>query len=98
MIREQIEDYYQRHGIDLLVSDFDYQELLHDASPERLRLWQKLPLHYRRGLRAVLESMQFEHDPASTREAIWQRIARMDNDPAFLQHALDRPALELLDL
>ncbi|QVM89167.1 leucine-rich repeat domain-containing protein [Pseudomonas entomophila] len=98
VIREQIEDYYQRHGIDLLVSDFDYQELLHDASPERLRLWQKLPLHYRRGLRAVLESMQFEHDPASTREAIWQRIARMDNDPAFLQHALDRPALELLDL
>lgn len=98
VIREQIENYYQQHGIDLLVSDFDYQELLRDASAAQLRLWQKLPLHYRRDMRAILESTQFDGDPAMTREALWQRIARMDNDPAFLQYALERPAIELLDL
>ena len=97
-IREQIESYYQQHGIDLLVSDFDYQELLRDASPARLGLWQKLPLHFRRDIRAILDSTPFDRDPAGTREALWQQIVRMDNDPVFLEYALDRPAAELLDL
>ncbi|MDF9620699.1 hypothetical protein P5705_23870 [Pseudomonas entomophila] len=71
---------------------------MRDASPARLRLWQKLPLHYRRDMCAILESAEFDFDPATIREALWQRIVRMDYDPAFLQYALDRPAVDLLDL
>ncbi|WP_448196984.1 dermonecrotic toxin domain-containing protein [Pseudomonas putida] len=97
-IREQIEDYFQLHGADLLVSDIDYQPLLANASAQRLRLWARVPLHYRRELRHLIEDIADFDDFDAGLEALWRCLERMDADPAFRDLALDSPATLLLDL
>ncbi|MNP54765.1 hypothetical protein D3C76_1493460 [compost metagenome] len=97
-IREQIEDYYQLHGADLLVSDIDYQPLLAEASARRLQLWSRVPLHYRRELRQLIEDIADFDDFDAGLEALWRCLERMDADPAFRELALDSPAAMLLDL
>ncbi|MNN62624.1 hypothetical protein D3C81_1779430 [compost metagenome] len=97
-IREQIEDYYQLHGADLLVSDVDYQPLLAEASAPRLQLWTRVPLHYRRALRQLIEDIADFDDYDTGLEALWRCLERMDADPAFRELALDSPAASLLDL
>ncbi|WAB95910.1 leucine-rich repeat domain-containing protein [Pseudomonas putida] len=97
-IREQIEEYYQLHGADLLVSDIDYQPLLADASARRLQLWTRVPMHYRRALRQLIDDAADYDDTLTGLESLWRRLERMDTDPAFRELALDSPASLLLDL
>ncbi|WP_286914629.1 MULTISPECIES: dermonecrotic toxin domain-containing protein [unclassified Pseudomonas] len=94
-IREQIEDYYQQHGVDLLVAVTDYQELLADASARRLQLWARVPLQYRRDLRLLIEDIG-DHDTGL--QALWRCLERMDTDPRFRERALAAPATSLLEL
>ncbi|MBI6941835.1 hypothetical protein JET76_10835 [Pseudomonas putida] len=97
-IREQIEEYYQLHGVDLLVSDTDYQPLLSGASAQRQQLWLRLPLQYRRDLRALIEDLDSFDDPAPGFARLWRRLERLDRDATFREMALMEPASSLLDL
>jgi hypothetical protein len=98
LIREQIEEYFQSHGADLLVADTDYEPLLADASAQRLQLWERVPLHYRRALRELIEDISDSDQRDAGIEALWQCLERMDRDPRFREHALGSPASLLLDL
>ncbi|QBF26939.1 leucine-rich repeat domain-containing protein [Pseudomonas tructae] len=97
-VLEQIETYYLEHGVDLLVAEGDYEELLSGITPEQRQLWNRLPLAYRRALRVLTLGDAFARDPQQAQQRLWQRIERMDQDPAFLAQALGRPAGELLEL
>ncbi|HYQ53317.1 MAG TPA: DUF6543 domain-containing protein [Pseudomonas sp.] len=97
-LREQIEEYFQSHGADLLVADIEYQPLLIGASAERLQLWARVPLNYRRDLRQLIEDTGDFDDQGASAEAIWQGLERMDIDPQFRERALSLPATLLLDL
>ncbi|WDY60192.1 dermonecrotic toxin domain-containing protein [Pseudomonas sp. PSKL.D1] len=95
---EEIEEYFQTHGEDLMVADMEYQPLLAEASAERRALWLKLPLQYRRDLRNLIDDIGDLDDLNAGFEALWQRLERMDVDAAFRDLALDSPAVELLEL
>ncbi|MNP23082.1 hypothetical protein D3C76_1157790 [compost metagenome] len=97
-IREQIEDYYQLHGTDLLVSDFEYEPLLLDASASQLQLWSRVPLHYRRELRLLIDDVAEDDDVAASHQAIWSALQRMDEDAEFRDRALATSASLLLDI
>lgn len=97
-IREQIEDYYQLHGADLLVSDFEYEPLLLDASTAQLQLWSRVPLHYRRELRLLIDDVAERDDVAAGYQEIWSALERMNEDAEFRERALATSASLLLDL
>ncbi|MDD1014580.1 leucine-rich repeat domain-containing protein [Pseudomonas sp. TNT2022 ID1025] len=97
-VLEQIEAYYTEHGIDLLVAEGDYEELLYGITPTQLQVWNRLPLGYRRDLRVLTLDDAFARDPQQAQQRLWQRLERMDQDPAFRAQALGRPAGELLEL
>ena len=97
-IREQIEDYYQLHGSDLLVSDFEYEPLLLDANANQLQLWSRVPLNYRRELRLLIDDVAEDDDVAASHQAIWSALQRMDEDAEFRDRALATSASLLLDI
>jgi len=97
-MREQIEDYYQLHGADLLVSDAEYQALLAQASEQRQQLWLRLPLNYRRGLRELIEDIEHLNNSAAGFEKLWRRLERIDSDEAFREQALEASASYLFDI
>jgi hypothetical protein len=66
-VRDQIDAYYQAHGIDLLVADYQYEELLEGTNAAQQAIWQRLPIAYRRGLRAVLVNDTYMNDPDTAR-------------------------------
>jgi len=94
----QIDSYYQTTGIDLLVPDVDYEELLGEAGPQELAVWQRLPLHYRRGLRLLVESEWYLDTLPGSRIETWRRLTRMDQDQFYRTRMLALPAERLLDL
>ncbi|WP_422418638.1 hypothetical protein [Pseudomonas sp. GZD-222] len=97
-LRDQIRAYYQQHGLDLLLADSDYDELLEGISADQRLLWERLPLNFRRDLRELLLKDDYIADPQGTQEAVWARLQRMDQDPAYMQLALDFGAEQLLQL
>ncbi|MFQ6573789.1 dermonecrotic toxin domain-containing protein [Pseudomonas sp. UM16] len=97
-IRLQIAAYYDTHGIDLLVDDSDYEALLQNTDNHQQQIWNRLPLHYRHGLREIPELEIYLDYPQQTRAELWRRLALMDTDNTFRQRALARPASELLEL
>ncbi|WP_194788867.1 dermonecrotic toxin domain-containing protein [Pseudomonas sp. UFMG81] len=97
-LREQIDAYHQQHGIDLLVADYQYEELLEGTTPEQRQLWQRLPLNYRRKLRAILVDDTYLSDPEGMHDEIWRRLQRIDEDPDLRRYALSWPAADLLAL
>ncbi|TDF84128.1 dermonecrotic toxin domain-containing protein [Pseudomonas sp. H9] len=97
-ITSQIETYYQEHGVDLMLADSDFDELLDGISVDRQQLWQRLPLHFRRDLRLLLDEDDYIADPEGTQTAVWARLERMDTDPEYLSRAVDLGAEHLLRL
>ncbi|MFB4390823.1 MULTISPECIES: dermonecrotic toxin domain-containing protein [unclassified Pseudomonas] len=95
---EQIEAYYQAEGVDLLVDDADYDELLSGSTLDEWLIWNRLPLQYRRDLRAILESDAFDRDPEGARTELWRRLILIDGDAQLLAQALANPAAQLLSL
>ncbi|MNJ43520.1 Leucine Rich Repeat protein [compost metagenome] len=97
-IQLQIDHFYTAHGIDLLVADSDYDELLLDSDNNQRQIWNRLPLVYRRDLRQIPDLEVYLDYPQQTRAELWRRLALMDTDNNFRQRALARPASELLEL
>nr|WP_285863508.1 DUF6543 domain-containing protein [Pseudomonas sp. BGr12]MDL2422215.1 hypothetical protein [Pseudomonas sp. BGr12] len=97
-VYEQVDAYYDQYQIDLLVPDFDYEELLLETTAEHWQIWQRLPLQYRRDLRDLLQAEPFLHRPDFGREQLWHQLERLDSDMLFRAVALTRPARELLTL
>ncbi|HEK1009510.1 TPA: leucine-rich repeat domain-containing protein [Pseudomonas putida] len=96
-VEAQIDAYFQATGMDLLVPDVDYEELLGGAGPYELDVWKRLPLQYRRDLRALVESDEYlDALPGSHTEA-WRRLTRMDQDRYYRRRMLAMPAQRLLD-
>ncbi|WP_110972939.1 leucine-rich repeat domain-containing protein [Pseudomonas huaxiensis] len=71
----QIETHFRVTGIDLMVPENHYSELLQNADAQTLECWQRvsrtLPLQYRRDLRLLAESATFRVSPACTRRRFW---------------------------
>ena len=98
LMRLQIEAYYDAHGIDLLVADSDYDELLDASDDSQRQIWNRLPLQYRRDLRQVLDLDVYLTDAQASLAEVWSRLTLMDLNADFRARALARPAIELLDL
>ncbi|MDR6711343.1 hypothetical protein J2W83_000937 [Pseudomonas hunanensis] len=97
-VMAQIEAYHTARGIDLLVADIEYEALLNEAGGDRLAVWQRLPLAYRRDLRRLLRSRVFTRGLPQSVDETWRRLTRMDQDIPYRQRALAQPAVRLLDL
>lgn len=97
-VHEQIEAYYAQHGVDLLVADSDYEELLEDTDMAQWQIWMHLPLQYRRNLRALLDTDVYLDHPDQAHAELWLRLQLMEANPAFRAYALANPAVELLQL
>lgn len=97
-MRDQVDAYYQAQGIDLLVAEHQYDELLEGTTAAQQAIWQRLPIAYRRGLRAVLVNDAFLNDPDATREELWRRLQRIDAEPVMHGYALSQPAWRILEL
>jgi len=93
----RIDAYYQATGIDLLVPDVDYEELLGSATPDLLNVWERLPLQYRRDLRALVESDAYLDGLPGSNTETWRRLTRMDQDQYYRRRMLAMPAQRLLD-
>lgn len=94
----QIDAYYEAHGIDLMVADSDYSELLGDSTISQQQIWNRLPLQYRRDLRQILDLDAFLDNEQQALAELWQRLTLMDVNAGFRQRALARPAVELFEL
>ncbi|AIL61561.1 dermonecrotic toxin domain-containing protein [Pseudomonas alkylphenolica] len=94
----QIDSYYQATGIDLLIPDVDYEELLGGASADQMGIWERLPLQYRRDLRALVESNWYRDTLPDSHAEAWRRLTRMDQDQYYRRRMLALPAERLLDL
>lgn len=97
-IRGQIDGYYQTHGIDLLVADYQYEELLEGTTVAQQAIWQRLPIAYRRGLRAVLVSDAYLDDPGTALRELWRRLQRIDAEPLMHDYAMSQAAWRILEL
>ncbi|WP_449432899.1 dermonecrotic toxin domain-containing protein [Pseudomonas putida] len=93
-----VDDYYRRHEVDLLVDESDYDSFFEGTGPDQQMLWQQLPVQYRRDLRVLAESFEFMTDPQWARDEFWLRIARVCRDQTFRLRAFTRPPGELLDI
>lgn len=94
----QADQYFQATGVDLLVPDLDYEALLAGADEGQMAVWRRLPLDFRRNLRALLASAHYIEGEGWTREETWRRLTHMDQDPLYRQRVLAQPADRLLDL
>ncbi|WDM57472.1 leucine-rich repeat domain-containing protein [Pseudomonas sp. NEEL19] len=97
-VRAQIDAYNAAHQVDLLVSESDYLDFFDETGPDEAALWQRLPLPYRRDLRALLDMEPFQSQPQHARVEFWRRLAVLDADPALRQQGLMRPAQALFTL
>lgn len=97
-IRDQIDAYYQAHGIDLLVADYQYEELLDGTSTAQQAIWQRLPIAYRRGLRAVLVNDAYMNDPEAARQELWRRLQRIDSEHVMHDYAMSQAPWRILEL
>ncbi|MFF5866171.1 dermonecrotic toxin domain-containing protein [Pseudomonas sp. NPDC012596] len=93
----QIDAYYQATGLDLLVPDVDYEELLGGATTDQINVWERLPLQYRRDLRALVESDEYLDALPGSHTETWRRLTRMDDDQYYRRRMLAMPAQRLLD-
>nr|WP_314483867.1 DUF6543 domain-containing protein [uncultured Pseudomonas sp.] len=94
----QIERYNQAHDVDLLVNQGDYTDFFEDAGPAEFALWRRLPLQYRRDLRALLDMDPYLSNPDQSRQEFWRRLALIDAAGPRRQALLDEPAEHLFDL
>ncbi|MBF8703691.1 leucine-rich repeat domain-containing protein [Pseudomonas putida] len=94
----QIEAYNAAHQVDLMVCASDYQEFFEQAGPAEMALWQRLPLQYRRDLRALLDLEPFLSRPRYARTEFWRRLALIDADPVLRQQWLTHPPYDLFNL
>lgn len=97
-VRDQIDAYYQAHGIDLLVADYQYEELLEGTTAAQQAIWQRLPIAYRRGLRAVLVNDAYMHDPNAALAELWRRLQRIDAEPLMHDYAMSQAPWRILEL
>lgn len=97
-VHVQIGDYHARTGVDLLVADSEYEDLLEGTSPQDWQIWAGLPLAYRRELRELAESEFFLQQPEQASAELWRRLRRLQADPALRAEVLARPARLLLHL
>ncbi|AZL73817.1 dermonecrotic toxin domain-containing protein [Pseudomonas oryziphila] len=97
-VQGQIDAYYQAHGIDLLVADYQYEELLEGTNAAQQAIWQRLPIAYRRGLRAVLVNDTYMNDPDTARQELWRRLQRIDAEPVMHDYAMSQAAWRILEL
>lgn len=97
-LEDQIRTYYQQHGIDLLLTDGDYDDLLDNISADERALWARVPLDFRRDLRLILQEDAHMADPQGTHLGIWARLERMDQDPQYSRLAIELGAEHLLQL
>ena len=97
-LQDQIRTYYQQHGIDLLLTDSDYDDLLDNISADERALWERVPLDFRRDLRLILQEDAYMADPQGSHEGIWARLERMDQDPQYRLLAIELGAEHLLRL
>ncbi|WP_313048711.1 dermonecrotic toxin domain-containing protein [Pseudomonas soli] len=89
-VSQQIQAYYVQHGIDLLVADADYEEMLEHTDAGDWTIWNALPLQYRRELRGLQD--QPDYDQAR----LWQRL-RTFADPRVMDYGLAIGAMRLLE-
>ncbi|MEG1039275.1 MAG: leucine-rich repeat domain-containing protein [Pseudomonas sp.] len=97
-MREQITTYYMENGVDLMLADSDYDELLEGISAVQRALWERLPLDFRRDLCSLLEEDDYIADPQGAQAAVWARLERMDRDADYFARAVDLGADHLLQL
>lgn len=97
-VLEQIETYNAMHQVDLLVCEGDYLEFFDQTGPTERALWQRLPLQYRRDLRALLDLEPFLSRPQYARAEFWRRLALIDAHPALRQQWLTHPPYDLFNL
>lgn len=97
-MREQITTYYAQNGVDLMLADSDYDELLEGISAMQRALWERLPLNFRRDLCLLLEEDDYIADPQGAHAAVWARLERMDRDADYFVRAVDLGADHLLQL
>lgn len=89
-VTQQIQSYYERNNIDLLVADADYEEMLADTDVDDWTIWNDLPLQYRRELRGLQDL------PDYTQPRLWRRL-RTFADPRAMDYGLSIGAMRLLD-
>lgn len=89
-VNQQIQAYYDRHGVDLLVADVDYEEMLEDTDVADWGIWNDLPLPYRRELRGLQQL------PDYSQPQLWERL-RTFTDPRVRDYALSIGAMRLLE-
>ncbi|CAI3801981.1 hypothetical protein GLGCALEP_02999 [Pseudomonas sp. MM221] len=94
----QIEAYNTAHGVDLLVCESDYVTFFENTGPAQAALWQRLPLHYRRDLRPLLDREPFLSHPNQARREFWRRLAVIDSDGVLRQEWLTHPPYNLFNL
>lgn len=97
-VLEQIEAYNAVYQVDLLVCEGDYLEFFDQTGPAEMALWQRLPLQYRRDLRALLDLEPYLSRPQYARAEFWRRLALIDADPALRQQWLTHPPYDLFNL
>lgn len=97
-ILSQIETYNEIHDVDLLVNEGDYTEFFELAGPHEYSLWRRLPLQYRRDLRALLDDDPFLTYPERARREFWRRLSVIDNAGPDRQALLEQPAERLFEL
>ena len=97
-VLEQIESYNAVHQVDLLVCEGDYLEFFDQTGPTERALWQRLPLQYRRDLRALLDLEPFLSRPQYARAEFWRSLALIDAHPALRQQWLTHPPYDLFNL
>ncbi|MBC3437819.1 hypothetical protein HU735_20575 [Pseudomonas sp. BW16M2] len=89
-VSQQIQAYYERNGVDLLVADAEYEEMLEDTDVDDWSIWNALPLQYRRDLRGLQDL------PDYTQPQLWQRL-RTFADPRAMDYGLSIGAMRLMD-
>lgn len=85
--QERIQEHFSATGIDLMVPDVDYAELLLEADEPTLACWERvsrqLPLQYRRDLRELAASTLFQVAPATTRRRFWVMLRWLETPLAL---------------
>ncbi|MFJ9991718.1 dermonecrotic toxin domain-containing protein [Pseudomonas putida] len=94
----QINAYYVRFGIDLMVANHEYENLLSVASDEDFIVWSRLPLQYRRDLRALIGDQQLNEQGVANLEEIWRRLHLIDEDEVLGEQAIAMGAAHLLEM
>lgn len=97
-IRQQIDRYYDAFGVDLLVNESDYTDMLEGATALQIQQWQQLPLTFRRDLHTLMNSPDFPFELPQAQRRFWHCIDLFNNDPVFRFQVLERPGVALFEL